>query len=372
MRQSWDVPLQQTEPVLIRARRALVGDELEVVEPANVLVENGIIRAIGSTESGGARRIELEHVTLLPGFIDAHVHMGFARPQDVLFGGVTTVRDLAWPVDEIFPLVSRSRAAGFRGPLVIAAGQMLTVPNGYPTRAGWAPPGTGRVLRTPEEAIVAVDDMAERGACVIKVALNAQVGTSLSVDMLRAVVERAHERGLGVTAHIYGLNELEKALDAGVDEMAHMLMSPEEIPESMIERMVGSDMTVVPTLAIRADEHLEIALSNLARFADAGGRVVYGTDLGNEGPRPGIDRLEVTAMMRAGFDGRAIVASATTVAAGYLGLEDRGVIEPSKVADLIAVEGDPLDDPLSLVKICFVMRGGHIYVNKAAPAGTPA
>lgn len=366
MEQSLGVPAPPTEPVLLRADRALVGEDLEVLEPASLLVDGGAIVEIEPASPGDARRIDLPGTTLLPGFIDAHVHMGFARPQEVLFGGVTTVRDLAWPVDEIFPLVRRSQEPGFRGPSVIAAGQMLTVPNGYPTRAQWAPPGTGRVLHDQDEAVEAVQDMAERGACVIKVAVVGYASATMGPDMLRAIVETAHSLSLGVTGHVRGLAELDIALEAGIDELAHMLLTDEVIPDGTVDRMVEAGLTIVPTLAIRADRELEVAVENVGRFAAAGGRIVYGTDLGNTGVRPGIDPTEVRALARAGLDARSIIASATAGAARALGLQDRGAIAPGRTADLIAVDGAPTEDIENLFKICFVMRGGHIYLQKSA------
>lgn len=307
-----------------------------------------------------ARTIDARGLTVMPGFIDAHVHIAFAEPAEVLRGGVTTVRDLAWIPAEIYTLAERSLTATFAGPEILAAGPMFTVAGGYPTRAGWAPAGTGRVVDDAEDARVAVEEEATRGARVIKVALNAAVGPTLSLDVLRAIVGAAHERGLKVTGHVTGLQELVKALDAGMDEMAHMLMSHEEIPGDVIARMVAAGMTVVPTLACRFGADRAQAIDNLGRFIAAGGRVVYGTDLGNEGPRPGIDPSEIAGMTEAGMDGHTIVRAATCDAASHLELSDRGVLAPGMRADLIGVEGDPLADPMDLLEVRLVVRRGRV------------
>jgi imidazolonepropionase-like amidohydrolase len=239
---------------------------------------------------------------------------------------------------------------------------MLTVAGGYPMNAGWAPAETGRVVGGPEEAIHAVAAQADAGACVIKVALNEAVGPTLSAEVLGAVVRAAHARGLKVTGHVTGLHQLNKALDAGVDELAHMLMSNESIPDSTIERMVDEGMAVVPTLSCRFGSDLDTAIDNLGGFLQAGGRVVYGTDLGNEGPEPGIDGREVAAMARAGMSGHQIVASATVDAAAWLGLPDSGIVAAGARADLVAVAGDPLADPGALVDVVAVWRGGRRIV----------
>ena len=350
---------------MIRARCAWLGPDLAPVSPATILISEGTIVATGAEAEEApvdrTERLDLPDVTLVPGFIDTHVHIGFARPRDVLEGGVTTVRDLAWPPEKIHPLARRSKDADFEGPEIFAAGPMLTAPGGYPTRAAWAPPGTGLEIRNPQEARAAVDLVAAEGAIVVKVALNPPVGPTLDLETLRAVVERAHDRELEVTGHVHGLDELEKALEAGVDELAHMLMSTEAIPEHVLDRMVASGMIVVPTLSVRSSRDLDVAVENLRAFLERGGQVVYGTDLGNEGPKPGIDLREVTAMGAAGMDPRAIAASATSEAARHLGLTDRGTLEPGRRADLIGLTGS-IEEAKDLCSVRFVMRGGRRVV----------
>jgi imidazolonepropionase-like amidohydrolase len=339
----------------------LWGERLDAID-ADVVVAGELIDRLAPRSSPadrGAEILDCTGLTLLPGFLDAHVHIGFFSPREVLAGGVTTARDLAWPPEEIFELVARSAAPGFAGPQVFAAGQMLTAPGGYPTRARWAPPGTGREVKSPAEAAEAVAEQAERGACVVKIALNPPAGPVLDAETLAAVVDEAHRRGLRVTGHVHGLDQLRKALDCGVDELAHMLMGPDRIPEHLADAMVASDMSVVPTLSCRLDD-MDDGVADLARFLDAGGTVVYGTDLGNEGPRPGIEAREIDAMGRAGMTGKEIIASATTVAACRLGLRDRGAIEPSLRADIIGVRGDPRSDPRRLAEVALVMRAGMI------------
>lgn len=341
----------------------LAGGELTPLSDATLVIEGDHIVALGAGDEvavpEGARTVDGRGLTLLPGFIDAHVHIGFVDPLEVAARGVTTVRDLGWPPQRIWPLVEESKARSFGGPTVVAAGQMLTAARGYPMRAAWAPPGTGRVVRGADEAAAAVEEQAEHGARIIKIALNPPVGPVLGPPALAAVIDAAHDRGLGVTGHVYGLAELDKALDAGIDELSHMLMSPESIPEKMIGRMVRSGVTIVPTLAVRSGSDRAIAIDNLARFSRAGGRVIYGTDLGNAGPRPGIDQLEVTAMAEAGMSARHIIASATVRSAAYLELEDRGILAEGMRADIVAVRGDPLGDLDSLMDVVAVWRAGR-------------
>lgn len=346
------------ETFTIHASHALIGADLTPVDDVTIAVRQGQIVHAGPAADvpHGGETVDLAGATVIPGFIDAHVHIGFASPLDVLRGGVTTVRDLGWPPDEIWPLAERSEKADFEGPRILAAGQMLTAPNGYPTRAEWAPPGTGYVVASPVEAREAVDRQLSRGASIVKIALNPPAGPTLGAAEVEAIVIAAHDHGARVTGHIHGLAELTKALDAGIDELAHMLMSDEVIPDEVISRLVEQNVTIVPTLSVRFED-LGVAIENTSRFLAAGGRVVYGTDLGNEGPEPGIDRREIEALSSAGMDLPAIIRSATSAAAGYLRLDGTGVIEPGREADLVAVAS--LESPATLTEIRGVWRRGR-------------
>lgn len=348
--------------LVLSAPAALLGRNLELVRDAALVIDGGVVAAAGPAADieppPGARLERLEDCTLVPGFIDMHVHIGLSDPVRVLTGGVTAARDLAWPPNDIWPLVAASRAPGFAGPMLFAAGQMLTAPGGYPLRAAWAPPGTGLAVASPAEAEEAVARQADAGACVIKIALNPAAGPVLDDPTLAAIVAAAHARALKVTGHVYGVDQLERALRAGVDELAHMLMSEERIPDELLTAMVAAGMAVVSTLAIRTGLDLELAIDNTRRFVAAGGLLLYGTDLGNAGPRPGIDRREVDALARAGLDPRAVVASATVAAAEHLG-HDGGALEQGRRADVVALSGEPLAHHADLCAVRAVWRAGQ-------------
>lgn len=347
-----------TQTTVIRNASILHGRELRLLEATTLAIEGPRIAAVGDGSVAGAEFVDASGLLLMPGFVDAHVHIGFARPRDVVRRGVTTVRDLGWPSRDIFPIAHASARAGFDGPRVLAAGPIITAPRGYPTRAAWAPPGTGHEVSDPDEAREAVRGLVDRGASVVKFALDPPAGPVLDRDTLRALVDAAHEAGLAATGHVHGIAELHKALDCGADELAHMLMSEEEIPATTIARMVEAGMTVVPTLSIRFGRDRDVAIANLARFRSAGGGVVYGTDLGNEGPEPGIDATELRAMAQAGYSPLEVVRSATVDAARYLKLSSKGVLEEGMDADVVAVPFDALGDATALADVMMVWREG--------------
>jgi imidazolonepropionase-like amidohydrolase len=302
----------------------LVFDGVTFVGTSNVVVEGSLVAAV-EPSSGRARR------TLLPGFIDCHVHLGFFRPSAVLRGGITTARDLGWPLG----------ASLDGGPDVLRAGQILTAPRGYPSRAGWAPKGTAREVRDADDARAAVDEQIAAGARFIKIAQEPRIGPTIAPDVLEILCSRAHERGLIVTSHCGSLEQLELALAAGVDELAHGLWSDEPIPEPMVERLVAHGVVVVPTLHI---DPSQTRIDNVRRFASAGGSVVYGTDMGNPPVPGGIDVDELNLLRAAGLSVEDSFAAATSRAASHLGLTDRGRIAPGVRADLVLVDGDAKED----------------------------
>jgi imidazolonepropionase-like amidohydrolase len=288
---------------------------------------------------------------LLPGIVDHHVHIGLSEPQAVLRGGVTTVRDLGWPPKDIFPLADISQATDFDGPVILPAGPMLTAPGGYPSEAGWCPPGGWMELRDAEDAAAAVGKVAAQDPAVIKVSLNAEAGPTLSDAALVAVCDGAHARGLRVTAHVQGPGQTERALGAGVDELAHCPWT-ERLADDLVAA-VARRMEIVSTLDIhsygRATPELDVAVDNLRRFAATGGRVRYGTDLGN-GPIPaGIHVAEVRHLAAAGLSTNDILRSMT-----------RGPLRDGADADLVGFRGDPFEDLDALDHVSLVVRKGTV------------
>jgi imidazolonepropionase-like amidohydrolase len=289
---------------------------------------------------------------LMPAVADRHVHIGLSDPAAVLRGGVAAVRDLAWPADEIFPLAEASEVPSFNGPLVRAAGPMLTGPGGYPTSDRWAPPLTGRELHGPEDAANAVRLLAGRGAAAIKVSLNAEAGPTPTDAELATIVESAHARSIPVTAHAQGRGQVERAIGAGVDELAHCPWT-ERLPESVIEALARATR-VVSTLDIwsfgEITQELRVACDNLTRVRNAGGTVVYGTDLGNGDIPAGIDVREAFLLHEACRMPVQDVLAAMTA----------GPIGPGAPADLIVLARDPFDDLAALGELRMVMRAGRV------------
>jgi imidazolonepropionase-like amidohydrolase len=293
---------------------------------------------------------------VLPGLVDAHVHLGFYPAATVLRGGVTTVRDLGWPAGALAALREAAAGPGARSPRVLAAGQIVTVPGGYPTRAAWAPPGTARPVAGEGEAAEAVAELAASGAAVVKVALDERVGPTLPERSLAALVAAARAHGLGVTAHVAGARQVEKALEAGVGELAHWPFVDRPLPAGLVARLADA-VTVVPTLHI---EPSPARRRGVRDFVEAGGRVLYGTDLGNQGPPPAADVVELRLLAEAGLGAGRALAAATSLTAAHLGVAGAGRVAGGARADLLVVEGDPVADLRALGRVRLVCRDGWI------------
>ncbi|SEN52653.1 amidohydrolase family protein [Cryobacterium luteum] len=229
-----------------------------------------------------------------PGFLDAHVHLALIDPVMLPSGGIARVLDLGgWLPDGPRPSM----------PDLAYAHQFVTVPGGYPSRADWAEPAWTCAVSGAADAAGAVDLQAAAGASVLKITLNSEAGPVLGGEALLALVGRAHHRGLPVVAHAEGAGEAERAFSAGVDAFAHTPFS-ERLGDDLVNAMAGR-MTWISTLDIHGwgsrTAAFEIASDNLRRFHGSGGRVLYGTDLGNGPLRLGLNLREIVALLGAGL-----------------------------------------------------------------------
>lgn len=240
---------------------------------------------------GGVRREPPDRLrgTLLPGVVDRHVHLGLVDGARLARSAVVEVHDLGW-----IPEVARDwkRAPHTGGPIRIA-GPFLTAPGGYPLGHGWAPDRAIRQIADPRAASAAVDEAAAHGHDLVKVALVTGQGR-MDDATLEAVVTAAHAYGLPVGVHAQGSGQAERSFAAGADVLVHAPWT-EVLPDETIGRMAAS-MTWISTLAIHGGVARRRADHNALAFLRQGGRLVYGTDMGN-GPIPvGVHPREVRAI----------------------------------------------------------------------------
>ena len=314
----------------------------------------------------GSTIIDLRGGTVLPGMINAHVHIRneMALLKDWARAGVTTVRDVGGP--ENYAGADEGNRDSHSARLV-TAGPMISVPGGYP----FVPWGNSNMMAvlSAEDAYQKANQLLDRGADILKIAV--EHGTvfgleipSLTIEEVSSIVRAAHERGTRVSVHLLASADLAQSLESEVDDIAHMVV--DDLPDSLIAKMVASDKYWEPTLELWHNVGRGFgprAIQNLAKFVRAGGKIALGTDFGgyNAAFELGMPIKEMKWMQEAGMTNMQIIVSATRNAAHVCNLDNQlGTLEPGKIADLLVVKGDPLNNISALGTPFLVLRNGVI------------
>ena len=405
-----DTPPSSVPDLIVHAARMLDVRGGSITKDVFVRVRDGRIVGVNSGSptadaSNGSTRLELGDVTLLPGLFDCHVHLTGSLEGDfvnrpvheaeadsalrgakncltTVRAGFTTVRNLG---SEGFVDVALEHAierGDIEGPRIIPAGHSIGITGGHADETGFRP---GILVSGPEHGIAdgvdecrkAVREQIKYGARVIKCIATAgvlsfeqQVGAQqLTDDELRAIVDEAHRHKVKVAAHAHGTEGILAAVLAGVDSIEHGSL----IDQRCIDEMKKRGTYLVPTsyLATRIDlDHLPPLLRQKAEFIlpkarenlklaiAAGVKIACGTDAAVY-PH-GENAHEFAVYVEAGMKPADAIRTATLAAADLLGVQDRGVIAPKALADLIAVAGDPLTEVSVLEHVRWVMHGGRI------------
>jgi len=338
---------------------------------AAVVIRDGLIAFAGPrsrvTISADADLVDVGGATILPGFIDAHVHNAYSAPALWTWAqaGVTTVRDEAiLQTGAVLRDLIAQRDTAWNAPRyarLVSAGWMITAPGGY-----------GRLaVSTADEARQRVNEELDQGADLIKVAV--EDGTTvqnslpvLSTDALLAAVAAAHARGRLVSAHITDARFLQTVVNAGVDDAAHVTWDP--VPDALFRQMIARHITMVPTLTVfEPGGALVPGQANLRRFLQLGGTVALGDDYAglpaSQNPHfaLGMPMPEILWMAEAGMTPMQIIVAATRNAAHVCGLDaELGTLEAGKTADVLVVNGDPLSDLNALLNVRLVIHRGVV------------
>ena len=409
-------PLQAK--TLIHAGRLFDGQSASLRTAVTVVVDGDRITGVsdGFAAAGpGDTVVDLRGATLLPGFIDLHVHLTiqqsgaagyaegfFLNPADValrattyarrtLDAGFTTVRDCGAGEKLNIALRDAAEKGWIASPRIVAAGASSTTGgHGDPTN-GLAlelqhllDGGRTGVANGPDGLRAAVRQRYKDGADFVKIAATGGVlslaksgqAPLFTEEELRAVVETARDYGMKVAAHAHGSEGMLRAVRAGVHTIEHGTFMTDEIMAAMKERGTVYVPTISAGRFVAEKAKIEGYFPALVRpkaaaigpqiqetFAkalEAGVKVAFGTD---QGVAPhGDNALEFAYMVEAGMSPAAALRSATFDAARVLGLDaELGTIEPGKLADLVAVPGDPVADIRATTKVSFVMKGGVVH-----------
>jgi imidazolonepropionase-like amidohydrolase len=389
---------------VLRAARLLDVEAGRIVVDAVVVIEDGRIVAVNpASVPGGAHEMDLGDVTLMPGLIDAHTHLGgqigassFIEPVTltladatiaaVKYGGITvragftTVRDFGG--DATVALGHAVERGDVVAPRIVPSRNALGITGGHCDVTGFAPgvrelgPEDG-VADGPWEVVEAVRYQIKHGAQVIKtcatagvLSLEGPVGAQqYSEEELEAMVAEAARHGVVVAAHAHGTEGIKAAVRAGVASIEHGSMLDDEAIALMKERgtyLVPTtyladriDLDVLPALVRgKAEQVLPAMRESLSRAIAAGVPIAFGTDAGVYPHGENARELEI--LVRLGLSPLEALRSATLHAADLLRTDDRGVIAPGRLADVIAVPGNPLDDVTVTEDVRFVMLGGRV------------
>jgi hypothetical protein len=257
----------------------------------------------------GARTLEYWGM-ITPGLQDAHVHSGLIDLPGLRAGGISAALDLGGVPEQVGTLRLESLDPASDLPALQIAGAFLTAPGGYPSDRSWAAPGSWREVHSAGDAEAAVGEQLAVGADVIKVALNAEAGPVPSPAVLAAIVSAAQSAGRPVVAHAEGPGTVPLALTAGVNALAHIPWT-ENLPADLLRACAEQTAWISTTHIHGRGPALTVALDNLVGFMEHGGRLRYGTDLGNGRRRMEVDAQETLMMETIGMNLDEVLASMT-------------------------------------------------------------
>jgi len=403
---------------LIHAGRVIDGVSAESLTGRTIIVDDGRITAIESgfrKPASGDTLIDLRKSTVMPGLMDMHAHLtsqqsrtselerfkkdapdvaidGVRYAERTLMAGFTTVRDLGDSFRVSVALRNAINAGNIVGPRIFAAGKSIATTGGHadPTN-GWADylggsdigPVQG-VISGPEQAAEAVRQRYKEGSDLIKITATGGVlsiaknglNPQFTEEEIRAIVVTARDYGFKVAAHAHGVEGMKRAVRAGVDTIEHGTFMDDETIALMKERGTW----YVPTITAgrwvydrsKEDGYLPAVVrpkaalvgpqiqGTFAKAYKAGVKILFGTDTGVSAH--GDNAREFVLMVEAGMPPLEAIKSATSVAAKFLEIDDRlGSVQVGKIADLVAVPGDPLADISAMRRVNFVMKDGAVH-----------
>lgn len=416
-------PSQPPSALVLKAERLILGTTAPPIRGAAVVVRGDTIVAAGPAASiaipSGARVIDLGNRTLMPGLMDMHDHItgepgdggdsavlketaghaaiyGVLNAKKTLEAGFTTIRNVGALGYADVALRDAINKGLVPGPRMYIATRGLGITGGHADINGWSPeihlPGVAQIVDGVDEVRRAVREQIKAGADHIKVTASGgilSVGDSpdaqqYSFEEMKAIVDEAGRLGRKVAAHAHSGRAIAEAARAGVASIEHGSL----IDDAGIAAMKEHGTVMVPTVFAldyiirtggeagipeyareKARNIQKLQRANLKRAFEAGVKFAYGTDAGvfphglNAGDFPILVR-------ELGIPPLEAIRQATSASAELIGIEDKvGTVAAGKWADLVAVDGNPLDDIERMLNVTFVMKAGVVY---KSPAGTTA
>jgi imidazolonepropionase-like amidohydrolase len=406
----------QAQKTIVHCGTLIDGKSNEAQQQMTIVIEGNKISAVekGYTKPGkDDKLIDLTKKTVMPGFIDMHVHLEGETNKDqalqrftlndadvafksavfakkTLLAGFTTVRDLGGSGVNI-SLRNAVNQGLVVGPRIFTAGKSIATTGGHadPTNSyrkdlmGDPGPKEG-VINSAEEARQAVRQRYKEGSDLIKITATGGVlslakdgsGPQFTDEELKAIIETAKDYGMHTAAHAHGVEGMKRAVLAGITTIEHGTKMTEEVMDLMIQKgtfyvpTISAGKFVAEQAKVPGYYHplvtpkaLEIGPQIQETFRKAykrGVKIAFGTDAGVF--YHGDNGKEFTYMVEAGMPAMEAIKAATVTNAGILGMSDKiGAIAPGLLADIVATDEDPLKNIKTMEKVSFVMKEGVIY-----------
>jgi imidazolonepropionase-like amidohydrolase len=391
--------------------RVFDGISEELAGPLEILVEGNRIIRIGPSvdRPSGASLIDLSDRTVSPGFIDTHVHLtmdasnlvqqtlqssaakalqGLSLAREYMNYGFTTLRDLGsadpeWPTVDLRNAIN---AGVVQGPRLIVAAHILSASAGHGDLRGFYNPRWTLPVSAIADDAGSIKALVRRehvfGSDWIK---TTNTGGYFSAgddparvtwfdDEMEVLTATARQLGMPVAVHTGAAEGCKQAIRSGARSLEHAYL----IDAEAIEMAEKAGSYIVPTMQMTQEDLQELhagtlpcqavwkfsrdnegILASQRLIAKSGAKIAYGTDCGMFPFRHGI--LEFQAMVKAGLSPVRALKAGTSVAAELLGRDDLGVLAPGKLADIVAMAGDPIADIRATAKVDFVMKDGIVY-----------
>jgi imidazolonepropionase-like amidohydrolase len=418
------------QTLVLQHARIIDGNGGPPLEDGAIVISKGRIQAIGASSAvkapSGAQVVDLSGKTIIPGIINMHGHVGNVKglKQDRSFYtqenaennlrlyalyGVTTTTSMGSDEDVILRIRERERDGRVIGARILTALQGFTYQGGYPTQVPGVK-GVALEVSTPAQARVKVDQLAKKGADMIKMWVDDHHDhmKKLPPEICAAIIAQAHKHNKLAFAHIYELEDAQHLVDSGLNVLGHSIRD-HVVDDAFIAKLKQKNVTQVPTLmrevstfvyaeapewlsdpffARNVDpavieglkttmkenqlkdperainkKGLEIAMENLKKISDAGVRIGFGTDTGPPGRFPGFfEHMELELMVKSGLSPMKVIQSFSKDASEALRIaKNFGTLEKGKVADLVVLDRNPLDDIRNSRSIHAVYIGGKKF-----------
>ena len=412
---------------VLKATRLFDGKSNTLVKPGVVVVTDGKIVAAGTSAAipAGAETIDLGDATLLPGFIDAHTHLTMSYREDyaraaldslqkpipemaldasvnaraTLMAGITTVRDVGSQDYLDAGLRNAINRGVVPGPRMLVAVHAIGATGGHCDETGYRAGVFGKETG-PEDGVINGADQARQavrlahkyGATIIKtcatggvLSLADAVDTpQLTQEELNAIVDEARALKLKTAAHAHGAEGAKRAIRAGIDSIEHGSFLDDEALNLMKQRgtyyvptlmaaqglseQISKGVTIPPAILVKANAAIAAIHQTFQKALGMGIKIGLGTDAAvyPHGRNP----EEFHQMVDLGMKPIDSLKAGTSADAELLGLADKiGTLEPGKLADMVAVPGDPVENIRATEHVFFVMKEGVIYKNDRGAGG---